>query len=230
MVSYANSGDSAAGDPGRVVGYGAVVWSRGEAGADLGGLNRPVPDGSGPLGPDDKRVLLRVARETIRMYLDADTAPFPRAGSARLLRDAGVFVTLRKRGDLRGCIGRLQADRSLLPLVASMALESALNDTRFSPVRATELKDLEVEVSVLTPMKKIAGPADIVVGRDGVVLRMGDRSAVFLPQVANEQGWQREELLDNLSLKAGLPARAWREKGATFLTFQADVFKESDYR
>ncbi len=230
VVSYANSGDSAGGDPGRTVGYGAVVWSRGEAGADLSALERPAPDPSGSLEPGDKRVLLRIARDTIRTYLDTDTAPLPRAGGARLLRGAGVFVTLRKGGDLRGCIGHLQADRPLLPLVASMAIESAFNDTRFTPVSAKELKDLEVEVSVLTPMKKVAGPSDIVVGRDGVVLQVDDRSAVFLPQVATEQHWQRDEMLDNLSLKAGLPARAWRARGATFLTFQADVFKESDYR
>jgi AMMECR1 domain-containing protein len=89
------------------------------------------------------------------------------------------------------------------------------------------LKDIEIEISVLTPMVPVPGPDAIVPGRDGVVLRAGGRSAVFLPQVATEQGWGRTELLDNLALKAGLPAGAWRGKDASFLTFQADVFGES---
>ncbi len=230
VVSYANSADSAAGDPARVVGYGAVVWSRGDKGADTAALKRTEPDASGALAADDKRALLRLARETIRAWFDTDTSPLPRASSARLRRPAGVFVTLRKGSELRGCIGHLAADRGVLPLVARMALESALNDTRFQPVRASELSGLEVEISVLTPMRRVSGPNDIVVGKDGVVLRVGDRSAVFLPQVATEQGWGREEMLDNLSEKAGLPAGAWRGKNAEFMTFRADVFKESEFR
>jgi AmmeMemoRadiSam system protein B/AmmeMemoRadiSam system protein A len=203
VVSYANSADSPAGDPGRVVGYGAVVWSKGSKGTDVSALARPASDTTGSLGVDDKRALLRIARDTIRGYLETDIAPLPRAGGPKVRRDAGVFVTLRKKGELRGCIGHLAADRALLPLVSSMALASALNDTRFEPVRAVELADIDVEVSVLTPMKPVGGASEIVVGRDGVVLRVGDRSAVFLPQVATEQGWGREEMLDNLSLKAG---------------------------
>ncbi len=230
VVSYANSADSPMGDPARVVGYGAVLLSRGERGSDTSALQRPSPDPSGSLGPDDKRLLLRLARDTIRQYLESATVPLPRGGSSKLLRQAGAFVTLRLRGELRGCIGRLVPDRRLLPLVAAMALESAFNDPRFTPARAGDLKAMEIEVSVLTPMKPVNGPGDIVVGRDGVVLKVGDRSAVFLPQVAGEQGWNREQLLDNLCQKAGLPPRAWRGSDAKFLTFQADVFKESDYR
>ncbi len=92
---------------------------------------------------------------------------------------------------------------------------------------AAELGDLDVEVSVLTPLANVPGPEAIQPGRDGVVLIVGDRSAVFLPQVATEQGWNRAELLDNLAQKAGLPAGAWREKRAKLLTFRADVFDES---
>jgi hypothetical protein len=111
-----------------------------------------------------------------------------------------------------------------------LALDSAFRESRFKPVTADELKHLEVEVSVLTPPAPVAGPDAIVPGRDGVVLRVGDRSAVFLPQVATEQGWSRSELLDNLARKAGLPERAWRGKDATFLTFQADVFSEASLK
>ena len=110
-----------------------------------------------------------------------------------------------------------------------MALQSAFEDPRFSPVTAKELPDLEVEISVLTPMKPVSGPNEIVVGRDGVLLRKGGRSAVFLPQVAPEQGWGRDEMLSHLSQKAGLPPNAWRE-GASFQTFQAIVFSETEHR
>jgi AmmeMemoRadiSam system protein A len=170
---------------------------------------------------------VRLVRESITRYLTTETLPLPRGGSPKLLREAGSFVTLRKHGELRGCIGRLEPEGTLLRLVATLALDSAFKDPRFPPVNASELKDLDVEVSVLTPMTSVPGPDAIVPGRDGVVLRVGDRSAVFLPQVATEQGWNRVELLDNLARKAGLPAQAWRDKAARFLVFQADVFSES---
>jgi AmmeMemoRadiSam system protein A len=107
-----------------------------------------------------------------------------------------------------------------------MAQESAFADPRFGPVRPGEVRGLAIEISVLTPPRSIARPSDIVPGRDGVLMRLGDRGAVFLPQVATEQGWTRDALLDNLALKAGLPASAWRDRKATFQTFQADVFGE----
>lgn len=230
VVSYANSGDTAAGEAGRVVGYGGVVFSRGERGADTSALTRAAPVSGGALETADKRVLLRLARETIARYAATEITPLPRGGSAKLLREAGTFVTLKRHGELRGCIGRLQGDGTLIRLVSAMAQESAFGDPRFSPVRAIELKDIEIEISVLTPIKPVAGPNDIVAGRDGVVLRVGDRSAVFLPQVATEQGWTREQMLNELALKAGLPERAWRDTKAQFLTFQADVFSEATIR
>jgi AmmeMemoRadiSam system protein A len=137
----------------------------------------------------------------------------------------GVFVTLKKRGSLRGCIGHMMPDRPLAPLVGMMALQAAFEDPRFRRLTLPEVPELAVEISVLTPMKPVSGPGDIVVGRDGVLLQKGGSSAVFLPQVAPEQGWGLEEMLDNLSCKAGLPASAWR-KGASFSTFQAEVFGE----
>ena len=227
VISYANSGDTAVGDASRVVGYGAVVFGRGEPGADVAALKGPAADTTGMLDAGDKRVLVRLVRESITRYLTTETLPLPRGGSPKLLREAGSFVTLRKHGNLRGCIGRLEPEGTLLRLVATLALDSAFKDPRFPPVNASELNDLEVEVSVLTPMTSVPGPDSIVPGRDGVVLRVGDRSAVFLPQVATEQGWNRVELLDNLARKAGLPAQTWRDKAARFLVFRADVFSES---
>ncbi len=227
VVSYANSGDTAVGDPERVVGYGSVAFSRGEPGADLAALQPVRADAVRDLDAADKKVLLRLARETIARYLATDTVPLPRGGSPALLRESGAFVTLKSRGQLRGCIGRVQPGGPLIQLVGTLALDSAFRDKRFKPVAAAELGHLDVEVSVLTPLASIPGPDAIQPGRDGVVLIVGDRSAVFLPQVATEQGWTRTELLDNLAQKAGLPAGAWREKRAKLLTFRADVFDES---
>jgi MEMO1 family protein len=227
VVSYANSGDTAVGDAGRVVGYGAVVFSRGEAGADTRSLQPVTPDAAGALDAADKKVLLRLVRDTIVRYLQTQTVPLPRGGSPKLLREAGAFVTLKSHGELRGCIGRIQPEGRLIRLAGMLALESAFQDPRFKPVSQGEVKDLEIEVSVLTPIAAVAGPDAVQPGRDGVVLRVGDRSAVFLPQVATEQGWGRTELLTNLAQKAGLAPGAWRDKRASLFTFQADVFGES---
>jgi AmmeMemoRadiSam system protein A len=227
VISYANSGDMPIGDPGRVVGYGAVAFSRGTAGVDAAALSPVRADPAGALDAADKRILLRLARETITRFLRTETVPLPRGGSAKLLRESGAFVTLKSRGELRGCIGRIQAEGPLIRLIGMLALDSAFRDSRFKPVTADELKHLEIEVSVLTPLSSVPGPEAIQPGRDGVVLRLGARSAVFLPQVAAEQGWDRAEMLDQLAQKAGLSPGAWRDRRATFLTFRADVFDES---
>ena len=123
--------------------------------------------------------------------------------------------------------GSIQPAGPLIQLVGRLALASAFRDSRFRPVSAAELSSLDVEVSVLTPLASVTAPDTIQPGLDGVVLIVGDRSAVFLPQVAEEQGWSRTALLDHLAEKAGLPSGAWREKRARLLTFRADVFDES---
>jgi AmmeMemoRadiSam system protein A len=227
VISYANSGDTAVGDPDRVVGYGSVAFSKGEAGADLRALQVVAADRSGALDAADRKVLLRLVRETLTRFLRTNTVPLPRGGSPRLLRESGAFVTLKAHGQLRGCIGRIHPGGPLIQLVGALALESAFKDSRFKPVEAGELKDIEIEVSVLTPLVSVPGPDAVQPGLDGVLLRVGERSAVFLPQVATEQGWNRTELLDNLAQKAGLPRGAWRDKRAALLTFRADVFDES---
>lgn len=224
IVSYAHSGDIAVGERDRVVGYGAVVLGSGFEKVPAAAPGGPAaPDGQ--LSAEDKKGLLALARETISRYLSTQTVPLPRGFGPAALERRGVFVTLKKRGALRGCIGRMTPDRPLANLVGTIALQSAFEDSRFSPVTLTELPELKIDISVLTPMKQVSGPAEIVVGRDGVVFQKGGRSAVFLPQVAPEQGWGRDEMLDHLARKAGLPTGAWRE-GAQFSTFQALVFGE----
>ncbi len=225
IISHAHSGNIPVGERDRVVGYGAVLIAAGYNEVKTGETSTDDRDVN--ISLSDRRYLLRLARETISRFLTVKMVPLPRLSTPARREKHGVFVTLKKRGNLRGCIGRLVPDRPLAELVAAMALESAFEDPRFNPVTAEELPDLEVEVSVLTPMKRVSGVNDIVIGRDGVMLQKGGRSAVFLPQVAPEQGWQRDEMLSHLSMKAGLPADAWK-KDTIFSTFQAIVFSESE--
>jgi hypothetical protein len=230
VLSYANSASVAVGTAERAVGYGAVAFSSGSDGADLAALRIPAPDTSGLFNAADRRVLLRLARETIARYLDSGMVPLPRGGSPALLRETGVFVTLRKDGVLRGCVGRLLPEGPVLRLVSAMALEAAFADPRYERVRASELDSLDIEVSILSTVVAAPGPQAVVPGRDGVVLQADGRSAVFLPNVATEQRWGREELLDHLALKAGLRREIWRTPGARLFTFQADAFAESAIR
>jgi AmmeMemoRadiSam system protein A len=183
------------------------------------------------LDADARAFLLRVARESLEHAVRTGRA-FPRghftpnAPKSTLLK-MGAFVTLNDKatGALRGCIGEILPMRPLAQAGAARAVDSALCDPRFSPVSERELGSLRVEVSALTPPKPVASWRDIVLGRDGMTLEKGNAFAVFLPQVAPEQGWDLPTTLSYLSQKAGLPADAWRQ-GATFETFQAEVFHE----
>lgn len=146
-----------------------------------------------------------------------------------LQKPCGAFVTLTKYGNLRGCIGEIIANRPVLNVVYDRAVSAALNDTRFTPVTPEEFGSLEIEVSVLTVPAAINSYDEIVIGRDGVVLQKDGKGAVFLPQVATEQGWNVATMLTQLSLKAGLPPDAWKS-GASFQTFQAQIFhQKKDY-
>jgi MEMO1 family protein len=230
VVSYANSGDIAVGDRSRAVGYGAVVLAQGGVPSDTKILNRPAPPSiPTPMQEAEKKSLLAFARETIRRYLTMQTVPMARNLSPRMDFHQGAFVTLNKSGQLRGCIGHLTPDCELGKTVGAMAIQAALNDPRFPPVTLGELKNIEIEISVLTPMQSITSPDKIVVGRDGVLLIKGGSSAVFLPQVAAENRWDRTEMLDNLCRKAVLPAGCWK-RDARFQVFQAEVFGDHQFK
>ncbi len=140
-----------------------------------------------------------------------------------LAEPRGVFVTLTRRGALRGCIGSIVARRPLAEAVLESGRNAAVHDPRFGPVTPAELDGIELEVSVLSPLEPVAGPEAVEVGRHGVLLSKGPLQAVFLPQVAPEQGWDRDTLLTQLALKAGLPPDGWR-RGARLEVFTADVF------
>jgi AmmeMemoRadiSam system protein A len=141
----------------------------------------------------------------------------------------GAFVTLRKHGELRGCIGHIAPDFELCKAVAAVSMLAAFEDRRFAPVQMSEMESIDIEVSVLTPMKRIASAEEIVAGRDGVYISKAGRNAVFLPQVATENNWDRAELLENLCVKGALPAGCWKQD-ANLQTFQAEVFSESQFK
>ncbi|MGB8226909.1 MAG: AmmeMemoRadiSam system protein B [Sedimentisphaerales bacterium] len=184
---------------------------------------------SSQLTQEDKKELLDFARKSIVYFLDKhEMLDVPDSEtSERLKEPRAAFVTLKENNQLRGCIGDIFPRQPLYKSVISNAVNAAVNDPRFYPVGKNELKDITIEISALTAPKPIASYKEIRIGIDGVVLKKDGYSAVFLPQVAPEQKWSREEMLNNLSLKAGLPADGWKD-GASFLVFQAEVFGETE--
>ena len=188
---------------------------------------------SDSLSPAVMRYLLRLARAAVTAAAAGRRPPDPAAvpgweevrDDPVLREPRGAFVTLHRDGRLRGCIGYIQGIKPLLEAVVDNAVAAAVRDPRFLPVTPDEVPHLQVEVSVLSPLRPVAHWREIEIPRHGVVLRRGPAQAVFLPQVAAEQGWDRETTLSHLALKAGLPPDAWRE-GAEFAVFTADVFAE----
>lgn len=227
IVSYANSGDSTVGRHDRVVGYGAMALSR-DPECPTASNNASQPEQlSSELNEPQKRRLLELARKTIEQALHIDMVPFPRSDDRLLVQPRGAFVTLKKNGRLRGCVGHMAEDMPLCQVVSAMALQAAFHDRRFQQLRPDEVSAIDIEISVLTPFRQVPDAGSIRVGIDGVRLKKGGRVAVFLPQVATEQGWDRDKMLDQLCRKAGLPAGSWKE-GAQLYTFQAEIFSESE--
>ena len=183
------------------------------------------------LSESDKKELLKLARRSLVYYLEKGRVPQPPeldvAVSDAMRHPRAAFVTFKKNSHLRGCIGDIFPRQPLYKSVITNAINAGVNDRRFLPVTKAEYDDITVEISALTAPKPIASPDDIRIGVDGVVLSKNGRSAVYLPQVAPEQGWDVNQTLTQLSLKAGLGADAWKE-GANFLVFQAVVFGEEE--
>ena len=181
------------------------------------------------LSAEDRRELLRLARATLNYYFEHGETPQPgqlgitvTPGMQNIM---GAFVTLHENGALRGCIGEIQPRRPVYQAVIEHAIDAAVHDRRFSPVKAQEVTTLAIEISALTPPRPVASYRDIVLGKHGIVLTKGFASAVFLPQVAPEQHWTLADTLANLSAKAGLQQDAWKD-GASFQVFEAEVFHE----
>ena len=224
VVSYAHSGQTALGDQSRVVGYGAVVMTAEKAPARVRKKGREPPY-SDSFSEPERRALLAFAWESMSRAVSTQTAPLARGFGENLEQKRGVFVTLKERGELRGCIGQTEPVMPLSQAVGAMAIRAAFFDPRFRPVSPRELPEIDIEISVLTRLKPVPRAADIVVGKDGVLLTKGEASALFLPQVAVEQHWGLAAMLDNLCRKAGLEEACWRE-GARFSTFRAISFGE----
>ena len=217
-MKYMNSGDSPYGDKERVVGYHAFVFSR-ESDRD-----------EFVLTPADKDALLKIARQSIRAGLENRETPRVPEDllSDRLLTCCGAFVTLNKDGRLRGCIGRFMPEEPLYQVVQQMASAAAFRDTRFYPVAEGEMDDIHIEISVLTPLKRIYSAEEFSLGKQGIYIVKGNRSGTFLPQVAVSTGWNREEFLGHCSRdKAGIGWDGWKD--AELYTYEALVFEESQH-
>src|SRR5579872_214435 len=172
----------------------------------------------------DRRSLLRFTRETIVARVMAQPEPTPE-WCAALAVHAGVFVSLHRDGDLRGCIGHLEANEPLSAVIPRCAIAAATTDPRFPAVSPQELPNLWIELSILGPLEPVRGSEDFEVGRHGLVVELGQRRGVLLPQVATEWNWSRDVFLAQTCRKAGLPADGWKH-GARVWRFEAEVFGE----
>jgi hypothetical protein len=171
---------------------------------------------------------MRVGRQALRAALSGAAQPEALSEAAALQRPGRAFVTLRLSGALRGCIGHVAPDRPLAEVVWRVTVLAATEDPRFPTVVPEELDDLRLEISVLSePTRvRVADPAGIEPGRDGVMVRRGRRQGLLLPQVATEQRWDAAALLVAVCRKAGLADDAWRRPDCELYVFQADVFGE----
>jgi len=226
VLKHANSGDTA-GDKTSVVGYvSAVIYKKPE-------VNKEQPAEGGAtnmlLNKDQRKRLLDIARESITAYVRTGRGKALVETDAVLNRPLGVFVTIHEKGELRGCIGNMVAQGPLYKAVAAMSIEAATRDPRFTPVSAEELGNIDLEISVLSPLKRITDASQISIPGDGVLVRRGSRSGVYLPQVATDTGWTKEEFLTSLCAhKAGLPPDAWKDPSTELYTFTAEVFGEKE--
>lgn len=224
----------ASGDTSQVVGYAAVLMTapalaKPGAGGGVGSAPAGVSPDAGKREEsrmDFKQEALQAVRKTLEAVVTGKDRPVIVFAHPRFKEVSGVFVTLKKHGDLRGCIGMIEGRRPLGEGLQEMTVAAALEDTRFSPVKPAELPDIHVDISVLSPMIPVKDLSEIQVGRDGVLLRMGYHSGVFLPQVATEQGWDRDTFLENLCYKAGLPAGAHKDPAARLFRFTAEILEE----
>jgi len=221
-IAYRNSGDTA-GDKSSVVGYGALAFSV-EKGMRT---ERASEKDFGPYGAEERRWLMNLAKQAVAAAAKGERFEAPEPPFPDLAQMGAAFVTLKKRGDLRGCIGHVIARVPLYRCIADVARSAAIHDTRFNPVGEEELGDLSYEISVLTAPEPIKAE-DVVVGRDGLIMSRGGRSGLLLPQVPTEWGWDREEFLSHTCRKAGLPLDCWKDPETRIEGFRAIVWGEDD--
>ena len=226
LLDYYRSADES-GDYSLSVSYGAVLFQDKKAKGEDKKMDEQaaVPK---QISHENRVLLLKLARETLVAYtrsgkrLDVKLDDYPKELQVR----RSVFVTLNKNGNLRGCIGNLGEGDPLPISVRDYTINAAASDPRFRPVQEEEVKDIDIEISVMTPSCEIPDYHRIRLGIDGVIIQKGFYRAVFLPQVATETGWNLDEFLSHLSMKAGLPADAYKHPGMKFSVFQAEVFSD----
>lgn len=233
----ANPGDLKAEEPGHAEGKAGGERTAGEdpkrSEESASGGRAGAGDAAGSAAPPyegvtlaEKRALLALARGTIEAALGDMEAPQLTLQSPALDAECGAFVTLHKQGRLRGCIGYVRAVKPLRDAVADMALKAAFHDPRFPAVSKEELGDIDIEISVLSPLAVVDDVSQIEVGTHGLVMQEGARSGLLLPQVPVEQGWDRDTFLDHTCLKAGLAPGSWKRESVVILKFTAEVFGE----
>lgn len=176
------------------------------------------------LTDDEKKELRQIARSVIESKTRGKPAPALSTSSNKLSEKRGAFVSLYKKGMLRGCIGSLKPEKALYIQVGEMADAAAFRDPRFRAMTEEELPYLELEISVLTPLTEIQDPNEVEVGKHGILIRKGVYSGILLPQVATERNWHRITFLEQTCRKAGLPPDAWKDPEAQVYVFSADVF------
>jgi MEMO1 family protein len=222
ILGYCNSGD-VTGDRSGVVGYAAAVLYRRESAADRAGERRKTGVSLG-LREEEKERLRRIAFKAIEGKLKGVRSRPEEEPTPGLQEKRGAFVSLHKNGRLRGCIGQIVPSKPLFQTVEDMAVAAAFDDPRFEPLSGKELKDLELEISVLTPLAKLKSPDEIEIGKHGLYVKKGFCSGLLLPQVAAQCGWDRTGFLEETCRKAGLPRGAWKEKDTEIFLFSADIF------
>ncbi len=222
VLKYLNSGDVVS-DRSRVVGYGAAVFYKTAGGVEKMKEEKRVGVDLG-LNEEDKKTLHHIAKTVIRNKVKGKPVLEFKIDSPILKENRGAFVTIHKKGELRGCIGYIEGRGPLHKTIEELAEAAAFRDPRFKPVTEKELPDLGIEISVLTPLRKITDAREIEVGKHGIYIKKGWYSGLLLPQVATEYGWDRQTFLEHTCQKAGLPSNAWKDKNTEIYIFSADIF------
>lgn len=177
-----------------------------------------------------KKNLLEIARKSVEAAVRGEPVPHIVCDDAELQKKLGVFVTIKTYGQLRGCIGCFYSNAPLYQSVSDMAISSATDDSRFefNRIKPDELNSLEIEISVLSALKPMGNPLDFELGKEGIYIKKGLRTGCFLPQVAAETGWNKEEFLSHCcASKAGLPADAWKFGDVEIYSFTAEILRET---
>lgn len=224
VLKYLNSGDTK-GSKSNVVGYASIAFYPGKKTIQE---DKPMDKkNKNSLTKEEKIFLLKTARKTLISHIKTNKHDSVKTDNPKFLEKRGAFVTLHQNSELRGCIGYIKPFKPLIDTIVENTINASTNDLRFPPVTAADLDQIDIEISALTVPKEISSIDEIVLGRDGIILKKGPYNSVFLPQVAPEQGWDLETTLTYLAQKAGLGSDAWK-KDCTFYTFEAEVFSEKE--